>query len=146
MSTQAIFDVRAALEKFGKWVAWRGWKAAEDGSWVKAQGEYHVFLYCRSISLSTLKSMVRNSKCSIFEDGLWSVREATLMVFIFPRSLTPELTREVEASPELTSKALLYDFGRLTRLGKGNNITDEFERFLRGEYGLSFCPLQKASP
>ena len=80
--------------------------------------------------------MVRSGKVSIRDGEFWIVENAKLMIFI-SEEIPDELLDEVEGSRELQERVVLYDVARGLKVGRGDKVSTELERFLSEEGGIT---------
>jgi hypothetical protein len=129
------------LRKFKQRCSRRGWKAAEDGDWVKVGETYHAFLWCRSLSPGTLRSIVTASEISICEESLWKVKKVDYIAFL-TESFANNVFDVFEPHPEFLNRVVLYDIDHGLKMGKATSpVFGEFERFIEEEYGIGLKPV-----
>jgi len=118
------------------------WEIGEEGEWIRDQEGYHAIFWCRGLRLPTVQSMVRRGKVSIRDGEFWIVENAKLMIFISEK-IPDELLDEIENSRELQERAVVYDVARGLKVGRGDGVSDELERFLLEEGGITLKHLRR---
>jgi hypothetical protein len=113
-----------------------GWQIGEEGEWVKDDQGYHMIICSRSMSPHTLRSMIRRGRMSIREREFWKVEDARLMIFV-SENLPGEIVNEIEESEELQHRVVLYDVARGLKVGCGDEVSAELEKFLGKKSGKS---------
>ena len=136
-------DVLPLLRKFkDSHESREDWEIGEEGEWIRDREGYHAIFWCRRLRLHTVQSMVRGGKVSIRDGEFWIVENAKLMIFI-SESIPDELLDELETSRELQERAVVYDVARGLKVGRGNEVSTELERFLSEEGGITLKSLRR---
>ena len=110
------------------------WQIGEEGEWVKDYQGYHMIICGRTMRPHTLRSMIRSGRMSIRERELWKVEKARLMIFV-SENLPAEIISRIERSEELQRRVVLYDVARGLKVGGGDEVTAELEKFLEEKSG-----------
>jgi len=126
------------LRDFGRVCGEKGWKAAEDGSWVKTDDGYDVIVWSDSFTVPTIRSMVSNRVCSIREDEMWGVRKAKHIAFVATNGFPEELPALFKERPELASRITFFDLQRSERRGRLSRAFRCLEQFLQERLGRRF--------
>lgn len=113
-----------------------GWQIGEEGEWVKDHQGYHMIICSRSMSPHTLRSMIRSGRMSIREREFWKVENARLMIFL-SENLPGEIVSKIEESEDLQHRVVLYDVARGLKVGGGDEVSAELEKFLEEKSGKS---------
>ncbi len=115
------------------------WEAEKSGQWFKIDGSYHVFVWSKSIAITTLKSMACLQKVTLHEGDFWKVKEASFMAFICAGGLEKEAYEVLKADPRITERCICYDLEKRTKIGVSSSpVFKKFEEFLKNKYGLEF--------
>ncbi|MEM3382907.1 MAG: hypothetical protein QXL52_00415 [Nitrososphaerales archaeon] len=131
-----ISKIREVLKAFKEYCK-DEWEAEKSGQWFKVGDFYHVFIWSKSMTLQTLKSMVRLQKVSLREDDFWKVNHASYMAFISTGGLEEELCEAIKADPNMTEHCVYYDLEKGIKIGMTSSpVFKKFEEFLRTRYGL----------
>ncbi len=73
---------------------------------------------------------------SIREREFWKVEDARLMIFV-SENLPGEIVSEIEESEDLQHRIVLYDVARGLKVGGGDEVSAELEKFLGEKSGKS---------
>jgi hypothetical protein len=80
--------------------------------------------------------MIRSGRMSIREREFWKVQDARLMIFV-SENLPDQIFTEIEESEELRRRVVLYDVARGLKVGSGDEVSAELEKFLGEKSGKS---------
>ncbi|MCP8316323.1 MAG: hypothetical protein H3Z51_05610 [archaeon] len=115
------------------------WEAEKSGQWFKIGDSYHVFVWSMSITLQTLKSMIRLHKVSVRDGDFWRVEDASLMAFISTGGLEEKVYEALKSDPKITERCVFYDLEKGKKIGMVlSPVFKRFEEFLKAKYGLEF--------
>jgi len=128
----------------------RGWKASEHEDWVKADNEYHNFLWTRTVHPATLKKIAQEHKCAIKQGISYQVVDVAYTAWLFSEAPSEELLQTVAENPELSKRTAIYDLSWACskrpvclRLNKTeSSVFQEFESFLEKKWGVEFKSVQ----
>jgi hypothetical protein len=149
LSIPKVWDL---LSRFKDWCKSKGWKVSEHEDWIKTNGDYHNFLWIRTIHPSTFKKVAANQKCAIRKGVSYEVVEVSYTAWLSPRAPPKELIQKVANNPELSKRTAIYDLSR-AYAGKPicvkANVTEsqvfrEFEAFLEDRCGVELKPAHRA--
>lgn len=126
------------LRDFGRVCGEKGWKAAEDGSWVKVGSEYDVIVWSNRFTAPTVKSMVSSRRCSIREDEVWGVKKAKHIAFVATNGFPREVSEFFNENPELASGVTLFDLRKSERRGRLSRVLRDLEQLLQERRGRRF--------
>ncbi|MEM3437280.1 MAG: hypothetical protein QXP55_01935 [Nitrososphaerales archaeon] len=133
-----ILKIREVLKAFKEYCR-DEWEAEKSGQWFKIDDLYHVFIWSKSITLQTLKSMLRLQKVSLRGDSFWKVNHASYMAFISTGGLEEEVYEALKADPRMTERCVYYDLEKGIKIGMTSSpVFKKFEEFLKNKYGLEF--------
>lgn len=147
-SVLSIPKVWELLKHFKDCCQSRGWKTSEHEDWVKANDDYHNFLWIRTIHPSTFEKVVINRKCAIRQGLSYKVVDVSYTAWLFPRTPPEELIERVANNPEISRRTAIYDLS-WAYAGKPVcvklNMTEspvfrEFENFLTDRCGVELKP------
>ncbi|MCP8307530.1 MAG: hypothetical protein H3Z52_14225 [archaeon] len=115
------------------------WEAEKNGQWFKIDNSYHVFVWSKSITIPTLKSMVCLHKVSVRDGDFWKVKDASFMAFISTGGLEEDVCEVLKADPRMTEHCVFYDLEKGIKIGMAlSPVFKKFEEFLKAKYGLDF--------
>ncbi|MEM1602117.1 MAG: hypothetical protein QXS10_06750 [Candidatus Bathyarchaeia archaeon] len=124
----------------------KGWWVSEYEDVVNVNGEYHCLFGVRKVYPKTFKSVVTHHCTPIRDGASYRIVNVSYMAWIFQEYLPESLVLIVMEDPRLLKTTALYDLSE-TYSGKpiylrlnetGSVVFQEFERFLKAEYGLNF--------
>jgi len=124
----------------------QGWKTSAEEDWVYSDGEYHNFLWTRTIHPSTFRKIAKASKCAVRQGGSYQVVDVSYTAWLFSEQPPEELWRMLVDDQCLAEKTAVYDLSGL-REGKlicvkcnqtKSKVFKEFENFLRRKLGSEF--------
>lgn len=124
----------------------QGYSASEHEDWVHIDGQYHNFLWTRTIYPSTFTKIAKASKCAIKEGISYRVVDVTFTAWLFSESPPEGLLRTVMDDQNLARKIAVYDLSGLhfskpicVKLNQTQSkVFKEFEDFLRKKWGIEF--------
>jgi hypothetical protein len=138
----ATLEVKKALKAFKEYCR-DEWEAEKSGQWFKIDGSYHVFIWSKSMTIPTLKSMTYLRKFSLRKGDFWEVKNATYIAFISIGGFEEELYEVLKADPRMTENCVYYDLRKRIKIGMVSSpVFKKFEEFLKNEYGLEFKHLR----
>ncbi|MDH5437556.1 MAG: hypothetical protein OEX76_01495 [Candidatus Bathyarchaeota archaeon] len=126
----------------------KGYKTSEYGDWVKTGGEYHNFLWTRTVHPSTFEKIAMSRRFAIRKGISYQVVEVSYTAWVFPETPPEKLMQIVTENPELSKTIAIYDLS-WAYAGKPVclklNETDsmvfrEFEKFLEEKWGVKIQP------
>jgi len=124
----------------------QGWKTSADEDWVRLDGEYHNFLWTRTIHPSTFNKIAKASRCAVQKGVSYDVVDVAYTAWLFSESPPEELWKMLADDPVLAERTAVYDLNCL-REGKlicvkcnqtKSRVFKEFEDFLRKRFGSEF--------
>lgn len=127
----------------------RGWKTSENEDWIKADSEFHNFLWVRNIHQSTFEKITTASKCAIKQGISYEVVNVDYTAWLFPDAPSKRLIYTVARNPKLAKTIAIYDLSDVYA-GKSvcfkfnetnSDVFQEFENFLEQKWGVEFRPL-----
>ena len=90
----------------------KGWQTKNDEDWVKADNEYHNFIYARPpINIYSFRKVAEKAKCMVIEGGAYRVVDAAYTAWLLsepPARTRDELIKVVTENPALAEKTALY--------------------------------------
>ncbi|MCP8312768.1 MAG: hypothetical protein H3Z53_00110 [archaeon] len=115
------------------------WESEKSGQWFKVGDSYHVFVWSKSITLQTLKSMIRLHKVSVREGDFWKVKDASCIAFISTGGMEEKVFEALKSDPKITEHCVFYDLEKGIKTGIAlSPVFKRFEEFLKARYGLEF--------
>jgi len=128
----------------------RGWKVSEHEDWVKADNEYHNFLWTRTVRPATLKKIAEEHKCAIKQGISYQVVDVAYTAWLFSETPSGELLQTVTENPELSKRTAIYDLSWvyskkpvcLKLNHTGSHVFRQFEDFLEKKWGVEFKPIR----
>jgi len=122
----------------------KGWKTSDYEDWVKKGGEYHNFLWTRTVHPATFEKVAMSRRCAIREGISYQVVEVSYTAWLFPESPPEKLIQMVTENPELSRRIAIYDLSSvyagkpvcLKLNGTNSTVFKEFERFLEDKWGV----------
>lgn len=141
MSAKTGLRIWDLLRRFKERCQSKGWKAGDEGNWVKLGENYYVFTWFKEIAPSAFASIVGDGRSSIFEDDFWSVKNAKCAIFISLSGFSKKIIEMVNKTPELSKRVALYDLSHFEKLvNTRSQVLVEFERVIKKEYGAELKP------
>jgi len=113
----------------------KDWEISEEGDWIKNKEGYHVIIWNRNLKPCTIQSMVKLGKISIKKGDYWFIENVKFMIFL-SENISDEILNEINEFKELKDKIVVYDIARRLKIGVGNTVSDELEKFLFKEAGI----------
>lgn len=141
----AFPKVWSLIDNFKERCRLRGWKTCENEDWIKTEhGEYHNFLWTKTIHPSTFESIASNHKCAIRRGLSYEVVDMSYIAWLFQEKPPEFLIQRVKENPELLKKTAIFDLSCAyteEALCRKLNETEsqvfkEFEQFLEEEWNL----------
>ncbi|MEM2146885.1 MAG: hypothetical protein QW279_16090 [Candidatus Jordarchaeaceae archaeon] len=86
--------------------------------------------------------MVKCGKVSIRKGDFWFIEEVKSIIFL-SENISAEALNEINEFKELKDKIVVFDVARGLKIGAGNNISDELEKFLFKETGKKMESVKK---
>ena len=131
-------NVRKILEAFRE--RYRDeWEAEKSGQWFKVGNFYHVFVWFKSITPQTFRSMAYLHKVSIRDGDSWRVEDASFMAFISTGGLGEKVCEALKADLKTYEHCVCYDLEKRVKIGMASSpVFKRFEEFLKSKYGLEF--------
>jgi len=128
----------------------QGWKTSENEDWVHSDGQYHNFLWTRTIHASTFKKIAKASKCAIREGVSYHVVNVAYTAWLFSQPPPEELMKAVIDDQNLAKSTAIYDLSDihsskpicLKLNSTGSRVFKEFEEFLQKKLGVKFKSAQ----
>ena len=129
-----------------------GWETCETEDWIKTDdGEYHNFLWMRTIHPSTFERIASNHKCGIRRGMSYAVVDIAYIAWLSQERPPEFIISRVKENPELKKKTAIFD---LSCVYSGENVCrkfnetesrifKEFEKFLEDEWSLEFKPVDE---
>jgi hypothetical protein len=122
----------------------KGYKTSEYGDWVKTGGEYHNFLWTRTVHPSTFEKIAMSRKFAIRKGISYQVVNVSYTAWVFPETPPEKLMQIVTENPELSRTIAIYDLswayaGKPVCLklnGTNSMVFKEFEKFLQERWGV----------
>ena len=127
----------------------KGWKTSENEDWVKLGGQYHNFLWARSIHASTFKKIAKGSKCAVKKGVSYQVVKVEYTAWLLGESPSDELLKLMVDDLTLAKKTAIYDLSCLgsdraicMKMNQTNSeVFKAFEEFLQKKFGVKFKSL-----
>ena len=130
----------------------KGWETCETEDLVRTEeGEYHSFLWTKTIHLSTFERIAANRKCGIRSHDSYKVVDISYMAWLFQERPPDFFASFVEDNPELAQRIAIFD---LSCVYTGENVCrklnetesrvfEEFEQFLEDNWGITYSPVNE---
>ena len=126
----------------------KGYKTSEYEDWVKTGGEYHNFLWTRTVHPSTFEKIAMSRKFAIRKGISYQVVEVSYTAWVFPETPPEKLMQIVTENPELSKTIAIYDLSWAyagkpvcLKLNETNSMVfREFEKFLQKKWGVKIQP------
>ena len=128
------------------------WETVENEDLVKTEdGEYHGFLWTKTIHPSTFEKIVTNRKCGICRGNYYEVVNISYICWLFPETPPESLILWINGRPKLAQKTAIFDLS-CAYIGKGicrklneteSIVFKEFEHFLEEEWSIEFMSIDK---
>jgi len=140
------------IDSFKERCRFNGWETYEVEDLIKTKdGEYHSFLWTRTVHPSTFERIASNRKCGIRRGLSYEVVEIGYIAWLFRERPPDFLIAQITENPELTGRTAVFDLSRVykgERVCRKLNETDsrvfrEFEQYLEGEWGIEFKPMNR---
>ena len=133
------------VDRFKEQCRFCSWETSETEDWIKTEdGQYHNFLWMRTIHPSTFERITSNCKCGIRRDVSYEVVEIAYIAWLFQERPPEFIISRVKESPELSEKMAIFDFS-CAYLGENfckkfnetaSTVFMEFEKFLEDQWDL----------
>jgi len=137
MMSNIQMDASEILQRLRSRFLGRGWKVGEHGEWVEVNRRLHVFIWSRSISVSTLRSIAKNQKVSVKMAGAWRLKKPSSICFICIQPCPESIPEAFSKEAEVSRRALFYDLSLGRRFGEAHSLASrELEDLLGEEFGL----------
>jgi hypothetical protein len=132
------------LKRFKDRCQSKGWKIYEYEDFVNVEGEYHNFLWIRSLQPSTFEKIATNPKCILRKGLFYEVVGAAYNAWLFQQSPKDMLMQIMAENFELARQNAIYDLSHACKnklvcwkLNKTDSIVfREFEKFLEDNLGV----------
>ncbi|NIR87956.1 hypothetical protein GWO13_10565 [Candidatus Bathyarchaeota archaeon] len=140
----SIPKVWELLKRFKGQCQSKGWKTSEHEDWVKKGGEYHNFLWRRTVHPSTFEKVAMSRRCAIRKGISYQVVDVSYTAWVFPETPPEKLMQIVTENPDLSRRIAIYDLS-WAYAGKplclklnetDSKVFEEFERFLEEDWGV----------
>jgi hypothetical protein len=124
----------------------QGWKTCETEDWIQNEEGYHNFLFAMDVRPCSFKKVASAPKCVVREGLSYRIVESSYTAWLFPETLSADLTKIVTECPDFSSRTALYDLSPMLE-GKsvclksnntGSSVFREFEKYLQKEYNIHF--------
>ena len=143
MSIPKVWDI---VHSFKRECESKGWKISEHEDWVKTDGEYHNFLWSRTVRPATLRKIAYEHKCAIRQGVSYKVVDVAYTAWLFSEAPSEELLHTFAEDSELSKRTALYDLSeadstkpKCLRLNQTDSkVFREFESFLEKKLGIRF--------
>jgi hypothetical protein len=124
----------------------QGWKTSKQEDWILVDGQYHNFLWTRSVHPSTLKKIARAAKCAVREGVSYRVIEVAYTAWLLSEPTPEDVMHTVMNDENLARTTAVYDLSCLheanptcLRLNQTQSrVFKEFEEFLQKKWGVKF--------
>jgi hypothetical protein len=147
--------VWSLIDSFKKWCRLKGWETSEDEDWVKADnGEYHNFLWIRTINPSTFKRIVSSHRCAIRRGMSYEVVDVSYIAWLFQEKPLESLIQRVKENSEFLKRTAIFDLSCVytdeafcRKLNETESrIFKEFEQFLEEKWKVKLTPSTNCPP
>jgi hypothetical protein len=144
--------VWSLIDSFKKRCRLKGWETSEDEDWVKADnGEYHNFLWTKTIYPSTFKKIVSNHRCAIRRGMSYEVVDVSYIAWLFQEKPPESLIQRVKENPEFSKRTAIFDLSYAYAdeiLCRKLNDTEsrifkEFEQFLEEKWNVKLTTINE---
>ncbi len=127
----------------------KGWKVSGYEDIVRIDDEYHNIIATRSIHPSTFKRIASSRKRSVPEGKSYRIIDIDYTAWLFQQQPSEQLVEALTINSELSKKTALYDLSEIyhgkplcLKVNQTNSpVFDEFEKFLKENYGVETRPL-----
>jgi hypothetical protein len=120
----------------------KDWEVSEEGDWIKNKEGCHAIIWNRNLKPCTIQSMVKCGRISIRKGDYWLIENVNFMIFL-SENISDEALNEINEFKELKDKIVVYDLTRGLKIGLGNSVSDELEKFLFKEAGVKIESREK---
>ena len=132
------------LTDFKKCCQSKGWKTSEYEDSINIEGEYHNFLWIRSLQPSTFEKIAALHKCILKRGLSYEVVDVAYTAWVFPQAPPSKMMQTLTESQDLLKENAIYDLswayeGKPVcwKLNKTESIVfREFEKFLENKWGV----------
>lgn len=138
------------LKNFKDLCSRQGWKTSDYEDLVKMDGEYHDFIGTRTIHPSTFRRIAFNKRRAVPDGKSYRNVDISFTAWVFQQQPSEQLIETLAVDQELSKKTALYDLSGAyqgkplcLKLNETNSpVFDQFEKFLKETYGVTFKPLR----
>ena len=131
----------------------KGWETSEWYDWIKANGDYHNFLWTKTVHTSSFKRIASNKRCIVPKGLSYQVVEPSYTAWLFSEPFPETLIKAITDDADLASRIAVYDLSLMTdsknqcaKLNRTDSqVFRDSESFLTNELGVSFRPIPIAS-
>jgi len=139
------FKIWELVDKFEEWVSKeKEWKVSRFYDLIQVKNEYYKFIWTQNFHLETFKKILSRQSCSIGDHCSYKTVGVSYMIWILNETPRPMVWKLVKKTPCLSKRVAIYAVNKafsgvlncLKLNETGNLVLDEFEKFLRREYGI----------
>lgn len=139
------FKIWELIDKFEDWVSKeKEWKVIRFYDLIQVKNEYYKFIWTQDFHLETFKKILSRQSCSIGDYRSYITVGVSYMIWILNEIPKPMVWKLVKRTPCLSRRVAIYAvteafsgiFNCLKLNETGNLVLNEFEKFLRREYGI----------
>ena len=151
ISLPKVWDL---IDKFKEHCKPKGWNAYQNEDLIEAENEYHKFVWVNHLYPNTFKRVVLDklwNLCAVREGVSYRKLSLSYLAWVLPETPSRSIWRAFDDSPSLSTRVSLYDLSEAyagnmacSKINETESVVlQEFERFLRSEYGIKFSPPSK---
>jgi hypothetical protein len=142
----AVPKVWEILRSFKRNCETLGWDVSENEDWVKAEGQYHNFLWIRTVRPAAVREIALKHKCAIRKRASYEIVDVAYIAWLLYETPSEELLQAFAEDPELPKRVALYDLSCVhkdepicLRLNQTDSkVFMEFEKFLERKWKIKF--------
>ncbi|MCW4046994.1 MAG: hypothetical protein NWE99_05465 [Candidatus Bathyarchaeota archaeon] len=144
----SLTEIVGILELFKENCRTKGWIVSRNEDWVKADNEYHNFIFARPpINAYSFRKIAEKAKCIVIERGAYRLVDAAYTAWLLsepPMQTQEELARVITENQALSEKTAMYCFSSMATgsiacliLNKTQSgVFKFFEDFLKSRIGI----------
>jgi len=136
------------LAGFKKYCQLKGWKTSEYEDSINVDGEYHNFLWIRSLQPSTFEKIAAIQKCVISKGLSYEMVDVSYTAWLLGQRPSSKIMQTIRENEDLLKQNAIYDIRWADKgsvvCGKMNKTKSlvfyEFEKFLENKWKFEFQP------
>jgi hypothetical protein len=145
LTVDSNFKIWELVDKFKEWVnKEKGWKVNRLYDLLEVNNKYYKFFWTQNFHLETFKKIISRQSCSLGQKLSYKTVKVSYMAWILNETPRPIVWKLVKETPCLRKRVAIYTVNKsfngvlnCLKLNETENIVfDEFENFLKLEYGI----------